>query len=67
MDKAKRDALKCSLNEAMDFFSQTMNEKAKDYSRNGYNEDAVLMMDELARQTFYLASSFRDAILEALS
>ena len=67
MDKAKRDALECSLNEAMDFFSQTMNEKVKDYSRDGYNEDAVIMIDELAKQTHELAASFRDAILEALS
>lgn len=67
MDKAKRDALEQSMNEALDLFSSTMNTNAKDYTKNGYNEDAVLMMDELARQTFYLASSFRDAILEALS
>ena len=67
MDKAKRDVLEQSMNEALDLFSSTMNTHAKDYTKNGYNEDAVLMMDELARQTFYLASSFRDAILEALS
>lgn len=67
MDKAKRDALESSLDKALDQFSETMNTKNNEYSGNGYNEDAIIMIDELARQTHELATSFRDAILEALS
>lgn len=67
MDKAKRDVLESSLNEALSSFSETMNSKNVEYANNGYNEDAIIMMDALAKQTHELAASFRDAILEALS
>jgi hypothetical protein len=67
MDNTKRDILIKELDEALSLFSETMNKQNSEYSRSGYNEDAIIMFDELAKHTYYLASSFRDAILKALS
>lgn len=67
MDNAKRSALENAMNDALDRFSEEMNSKNAEYSENRYNEDAIIMMDALAKQTHELAASFRDAILEALS
>jgi len=58
--------LKSELDKAIDEFNFSMNLKNTDYSKLGYNEDAIIMMDELAKQTSELACNFRDSIIKYL-
>ena len=61
------DTLNLLLDNAIDEFNTSMNLKNTEYTNLGYNEDAVIMMDELAKQTLELANKFKDAILEYLN
>ena len=58
--------LENELNNAIGEFDFTMNHKNNEYSDLGYNEDAIIMMDELGRQTSELARKFKDAIIKYL-
>ena len=61
------DTLNLLLDNAIDAFNTSMNLKNTEYTNLGYNEDAVIMMDELAKQTSELANKFKDAIIEYLN
>lgn len=63
MDK---NELEIVLNNAIDEFNDVMNRKNTEYSQAGYNEDAIIMMDELGRQISELANKFRDALIKYL-
>lgn len=58
--------LKQDLDNAIDEFNSLMNLKNIEYSNLGYNEDAIIMMDELAKQTSELANKFKEAVINYL-
>lgn len=59
--------LEFTLNNAIDEFDLVMNSKNVEYTNLNYNEDAIIMIDELARQTSELANKFKDAIINYLA
>lgn len=56
--------LESELNTAIDEFNFSINQKVNDFTKSGYNEDAIIMMDELAKHTSELASKFKDIIIK---
>ena len=55
------------LNNAIKEFNGIINQKNTEYSELNYCEDAIIMMDELGRQTSELANKFKDAIIKYLN
>ena len=56
--------LESELNTAIDEFNFSINQKVSDFTKSEYNEDAIIMMDELAKHTSELASKFKDIIIK---
>lgn len=61
-----KDELINNLDSAISDFNEILNNKALYYSKLGYNGDAILMFDELGKQTSELAHRFRDCIYKYL-
>ena len=62
-----KEDLAAELDNAIQEFNGIMNQKNTEYSQLNYCEDAIIMMDELGRQTSELANKFRDAIIKYLN
>lgn len=62
-----KEDLVAELDNAIQEFNGIMNQKNTEYSQLNYCEDAIIMMDELSRQTSELANKFKDAIIKYLN